>query len=176
MKTQLIKLKDYNIIVSDKEIKGKGLRVDLERMSVGFIDSDTLYNQQPEQFKKVIASDNPEHNLPNIDYNGLEEEFGIVDVEKIACKKYYVMDGLDDYDENYYNGTNVDKAKAFIDGFKKAQELNDKKFSLQDIIKSIEFIDEDMTSEQILQVLQKTKVFDVDIQIDNNKIKINKAL
>ena len=48
-------------------------------------------------------------------------------IEEIACKKYSIKEGLEDYDEKYYNGTNVNLAKAFIEGHEYSKtELQDK--------------------------------------------------
>jgi hypothetical protein len=154
MKFQLIKLKDCNIVVSDEEIKEDSLFIDMEtfeiKTCVGFSGgkiipkapvSNGVAYPNLEFIRLLIASDNPEHitykclkemsnhnidtnfskkpvPLPTINYNGLEEVFGIVDVEKLARERYDEI--LYDF-EKYRSG--------FIEGFKKAQSLNDKHFS-----------------------------------------------
>jgi hypothetical protein len=40
--------------------------------------------------------------------------------EEIACKKYSIKEGLNDYEENHFNSTNVNLAKAFIEGYEYA--------------------------------------------------------
>jgi hypothetical protein len=42
--------------------------------------------------------------------------------EEIACKKYSIKEGLNDYEENHFNSTNVNLAKAFIEGYTQCQE------------------------------------------------------
>lgn len=59
-----------------------------------------------------------------------------VDIEKLACEKYSIKEGLNDYDERYYNSHNVAKAEAFIEGYKAAQSKG--QYSLEDMKKAIE--------------------------------------
>jgi hypothetical protein len=51
-------------------------------------------------------------------------------VEEIACKKYSIKEGLNDYEENHFNSTNVNLAKAFIEGYTQCQEDNDKQMKI----------------------------------------------
>jgi hypothetical protein len=67
---------------------------------------------------KVIAG-LPE--LPSIDWNNLHEEFGFIDIDKIANTRWKNLTGV----------------LGFIDGFEQSQELNRNKFDLNDIKKSI---------------------------------------
>lgn len=130
--------------------------------------------------KKIIAGI---EGLPSIDYNGLEEELGIVDVEKLAVKVFPIKnerfynkfdDGVvsgeweEDVNENYRIG--------FVEGFEKAQSLNDKKFTLEDMKKAViagfEFIPVDPNSydedaEEILRSLQQPKTVTVEIETEN---------
>jgi hypothetical protein len=87
-----------------------------------------------------------------------------VDIEKLACEKYSIKEGLNDYDERYYNSHNVAKAEAFIDGYKASQS---KQFTLEDMKKAIEmarkmdcsnfeyygFCEKAYTDEEIIQSL-----------------------
>jgi hypothetical protein len=83
----LIKLKDFNIIVSDEKPKLN---------DVVYINNE-IYSNEIRIFTSAFGYDNLKdcvkvlaldsytkypHNLPSIDYNGLEEDFGVVDVEK----------------------------------------------------------------------------------------------
>lgn len=97
MKLQHIQLLDYNIIVSDEEIKEGDLLIDLRPLQygkiytsigfsntqgyVGWIKCNTgiILSQKDNQCKKIIASTNLAHNLPSIDYNEFEEEFDVID-------------------------------------------------------------------------------------------------
>ncbi len=121
MKTQFIKLEDCSIIVSDEDIKKDDLCYDSEHVNIYQALCDDFIKGGRD--KKIIASTNPEHNLPSIDYNGLEEKLGIIDVEKLA----------EDYSGSFYH------QDSFKEGFNKAQELNDKKFSLEEMIEAIEY-------------------------------------
>jgi len=40
--------------------------------------------------------------------------------EEYAFKKYSIQESLTDFDENYFNGTNVNLAKAFLEGYEYA--------------------------------------------------------
>jgi len=104
MRTQLIKLKDFNIIVSDEEIKEGDLSYNVYDNNF-IVCSEKNKTAIQEHWNKVIASENSKHTnfrcfkemsndnidtdfpkfevpLPSIDYNGLEEDFGVVDIEK----------------------------------------------------------------------------------------------
>lgn len=134
---KLIKLQDYNIIVSDEDV--------------------TTLNE--------------------IDYNDLEEEFGVVDVEKLA-KEYSIKMG-------YPNKRIL--LDTFIGGFNKAQELNDKKFSLEDMraifntgfafgeeghydlktTKERKKLNKNILFIESLKFLQQPKVFDIGIKMED---------
>jgi hypothetical protein len=54
--------------------------------------------------------------------------------EEIACKKYSIKEGLNDYEENHFNSTNVNLAKAFIEGYTQCQEdMAEKKYTEEDL-------------------------------------------
>lgn len=60
-------------ILSDEEIKGEGWRIDMDRLSVGFIDSDTYYNDPKNgKFKKIISSTDKSLGLPSPDNESLK--------------------------------------------------------------------------------------------------------
>lgn len=170
MKTQLILL-DTPIIVSDEEIKEGNWCID---------KSNCIYKQETDKVfeiftgaRKIIAGI-PE--LPSIDFNGFEEQLGIIDVEKLAIDE---VDGTieNDIDNIYCNG--------FIEGFKAAQKLNKNKFSLEDIKEAIHLTRnlrklnitlktnilelheyENKQVEEIISKLSQPKVFDVEIETE----------
>lgn len=122
MKAQLILL-DNPIIVTDEEIKDGdwyfyGNRFDIKELNQFKKGTDDTAFLKEQGILKIIS-----HNKP-IDYNGID--FGIVDVEKLA---------------NAANGYNyaAKETKApifnegFIEGFKASQQLNEKKFTLDDL-------------------------------------------
>lgn len=229
MNAQLVILDGFNIVVTDEEIKeGDWVYNDIINDSV-FIKYNSEYNKitgisreidgKPfilDGSKKIIASTNSEHGigdkfggwypLPSVDYNGFEEDLNIIDIEKIACKKYYISDGLDDYDENYYNGGNVEMAKAFINGFNYSESLNKKEYSQEDMKKFGLWLGENFNkfkNKSIDEIFnespfnKKSNVFDIEVEMEdyltqelplkgsfknlrpkiiNNKIKITKIL
>ena len=131
MKTQLILLENYNIIVSDEEIKeDDSIYEEISGIFSPYEKGDIVQNP-----KKIIAG-LPE--LPSIDYNGLEEKYGIVDVREL-CNNDYIK---------YYSGesiSTIDYVNGYLQGFKTAQSLNDKKFSLEDVNKVIKMAREGFT-------------------------------
>ncbi len=199
MKTnyRLIILEQGNIIVSDEEIKKndwKYCSIQKKPKRQGE-DKQCICDS-----KKIIAG---LKNQPTIDYNGLEEKFGIIDIEKLAKETT----------KKYINEREKQTAYLeFIEGFKKAQSLNDKKFSLEDVIGAMRHIFNQevfygKTIEETLKMrdksmfdyikfLQQPKVFDIEVEMEclnhipndshtcvnkqpkitNNSIKITKVL
>lgn len=85
MKTKLIKFRDYNIIISNEPIRYGDYWVyicPINGLDYGDNNKPIVLNNLPsswfeklhdkDNYYRVIASDNPEHNLPNINYNGLD--------------------------------------------------------------------------------------------------------
>lgn len=109
---KLIKLEQGYIIVSDEKIKdGDTIIYPIKTIiPVQYLGGDLIGTEL-----KVIASTFiPE--LPNINFNDLEEEFGIIDIEKLADK---YLDSDERLCNNSFNG--------FIEGFNKCLELNKNK-------------------------------------------------
>lgn len=150
MKTQLIML-DTPLIVSDEEIKeGDSIWYKDFVNQIGEAGEDNL---DKNHFSKIIAGI---EGLPSIDWNGLEEEFGWVDVE-ISSLCYYDRRNPDfsikeeygyDREEIENTGDFARKGCACDNCFYgrsllteqiiKLKSLNEKKFSLEDIQKAIE--------------------------------------
>lgn len=221
MKCKLIILPERNIIVSDEKIeKGDWVAYDVAGYNdpkypshfigkvkstdeVGqanchySIDGGTEYGDNCgwhcEDCFKIIAG-TPES--PSIDYNDSEEEFGIVDMEKILSKN------IDDNRLNNMTG----KYKymfGFETGFKSAQSLNDKEFNFSQEEMFQLFLDyadyysprneaRGVTINRFIKTLQQPKVFDIEVdtvklrrvegvfvpepRITNNSIKIVKII
>lgn len=180
MKTKLIKLEYYNIIVSGEDIKegwkGLAFKTDVKGyVFEHFYTENKWYNDA----KMIIASENPKHNLLSINYNGLGEEFGIFDVDKLAeissLPKKFLSESP--FHEKHHK-------EGFIEGFKKNQSLNDKKFSLDDIRNAFDEgldsqYEEDNESiqgrkENYIQSLQQPKVYDIEGIVENDSFKITK--
>lgn len=128
---------DNPVIVSDEEIKeGDSFLCsnEVHKCTGSYSLKVTSYVKcekgdcSKEICQKIIAQSH------QIDWNNLEHKFGYVDVEKLAKEEYIKQSVKDDrlsLDEQIQRsgGFHV----GFIEGFKKAQELNDKKFSLEDM-------------------------------------------
>lgn len=165
MKTHLILL-DTPIIVSDEEIKVNAWyfwdtnKNEAPSLCIDSYNEDSIRDSDGfTNFYKCIAGI---EGLPSIDWNGLEEEFGWVDVEKLF-EKMNPQDGR--------------CPKWVLDLFKKAQSLNDKKFSLDDIKRAIDLAQEEYYDEggyqgleyqpnYIINLIQQPKVFDIEIQTE----------
>lgn len=133
---KLIKLTEGYIIVSNEDIKEDDwyyyIKCILKFKSFPQDKGRTPKNSDGSQ--KIIASNFiPE--LPNIDFNNLEEEFGIVDVEKLAYIKYpKIKTYLGNEEWNNDGNGNPLKREGFIEGFNKCLELNkDKLYTLEDM-------------------------------------------
>ncbi len=116
MELQLIML-DNPIIVSDKEIKVGDIAIDLTedfglKYQTFIVDQVTLEYSNKE-CKKVVAQSH------QIDWNCLEDEFGYVDLNKLS---------MEWYDHAKFKSSLRADPESFSQGFKKHQELTDKKF------------------------------------------------
>lgn len=123
MKTQLILL-DNPIIVSDEEIKEGDLVLALDTNTIfkcNKHEANKPIKEFKELYRKIIARI---EGLPSVDWNGLEDEFGWVNVEKLA-KEWY--------ESAQYSSSLIADHGSYIQGFRKAQSLNEKKFSLEDV-------------------------------------------
>lgn len=169
MKTQLILL-DNPIIVSD-EIQVKGDYIIHKTLLDKITQAPDIYGSTQEHWYKVIAG---LPGFPSINWNGLEEEFGYVDVEKLAK----------DLIPN--EGTILHKQRCLdvMLGFKAAQQL--KRFSLEDM-KEIFYYGVNLTNDAwsnkrksnysvpdfhalgkkfAYELLSKPKVFDIEIEME----------
>ena len=152
MKTKLVLLENP-IIISDETPN---------KLYEGFyfIDSELFHTSKTmlqTGCKEVIAQSH------QIDWNGLEAEFGYVDTYKLFCE----VDGT--CDRGQYEHL------LFDSGFKKAQELNDKKFSLEeyelsDLIR-LSFLKHGRNSwlsisRDVIEGLSQPKVFDIEVEME----------
>lgn len=207
MKTQLIML-DTPIIVSDeKPIEGDlifnkfGLLHNEQVISKCSKNAETnwannmMINNNTKSIRegifKIIAGI---EGLPEIDWNRLEEEFGWIDIEEIIAQEL----GFNEYESDIrVKILNLSKR------LKKAQSLNEKKFSLDSVEQAIQLardhrfdtahgVEWDYSEDEIIHALQQSKVFDIEVdafleggfhtiptikpKITNNSIKILKKL
>jgi hypothetical protein len=128
MDYKLIKIKEGCVILFN-EITGFENNIWVYNNGRIWVWKSTMALRSNNKPKKIIASNFiPE--LLNIDFNNLEEEFGIVNIEQLAeftGKNYQHLDGdiINDHPE-YYSG--------FFDGFNKCLSLNkDKLYTLDDL-------------------------------------------
>jgi hypothetical protein len=114
MNYKLILLSEHNIIVSD-EIQTKGCEV-IHKTTYRITKCPDEYSSTQEHWYKVIAG---LPGLPTIDYNGLEEKFGIVETlfKQYLEKRYSTMGNSHLFDSR-------ECKRVFKDAFKAAQALH----------------------------------------------------
>ena len=135
--------------------------------------------------KKIVAGIS---NLPKIRiYNNDCEKLGLFDIENYVCEKYSIKEGLNDYDENYYNGINVNLAQSFIEGYIFGNLLNKNKFTFDDVAEMFQQIIKFIPETELrkwdkdsfishFKSLNKNKVYNVDVTKFENEFKVNKIL
>lgn len=135
---KLLTTKDYLLLI-DKgaEIKGSPFLC-YNPLKITWDDDVVLYQGAMPEYnyrglQKIIAYYPLNSEAKELDLPLLPNPFEEIDVEKLACKKYNIKEGINDYDERYYNSHNVAKAEAFITGYKAAKA---KQFSLEDVKKA----------------------------------------
>jgi hypothetical protein len=175
MKTQLIKLQDKFILVSDEETKYPDYVWNGEHI-LGIAKVFKPSGQ------KIIAGI-PE--LPSIDFSLLSEEdcktIGYVDIEQLACnyagnRKLGAGHGYPSFEARLLE-------RGFLEGFKTAQSLSDKMFSLEDMHQALHLINNSPNipiigdaieiinkinnqREKIIQSLQQPKVWNVEVEME----------
>lgn len=185
MKAQLIIL-DNPIIVTDEEIEEQDFYYNPKTRYIPIKQSWEDSHKMFEGAQKIIS-----HNKP-IDYNGID--FGIVDVEKLAegmltSHRDFKSEGMSEYQNGRFNG--------IIEGFKASQQLNEKKFTLDDLrdafesgedygktwsefynTDSISRAEAEKTSDfnDFIKELSIPKTFEVEIEETPTNIKIIKKL
>lgn len=171
MKLKLIML-DKPILVSDKIIKdvrpyyGK---YHIEKMSI--INKFPNYLTDLSECKLIIAGI-PE--LPSIDFSALSEEdckkIGWVDVRELSYR----------YAEENAGGDTDVEVCAYLEGFLKAQSLNDKKFTEEDMC-SMFMAGRDMIDDttfafknssdalkRLKKSISKPKVFNIEVEMEKD--------
>lgn len=141
MKTQLIKLQDKFILVSDEEAKypdyvwngehilgiAKVFTPNGKKIIAGIPEiGKSIYNREAHEIEEGLNK-----LLPTVDFSLLSEEdckkIGFVEVEKLAIS-------IVDRNTATQNQSTFDRYKFFVkEGFKKAQSINDNIFSLEDM-------------------------------------------
>lgn len=169
MKTQLILL-DTPIIVSDEKIKESEwcLNPNGHPDIFGYDYRAIFSKEKIDNCKKIIAG---LPGLPQIDFNGFEEQLGIVNAEQLALAKYPKHTFVDN---EFGDDLSPLCRIGFEEGFKTSQKLNERKFSLADMHKIfahgykghntsknlIEYRDE------LIENLSQPKVFDIEIECE----------
>lgn len=160
MAYKLIQLPDATIVVSDEQKINGDVCIHLTTFNKSIhhhVEND-LY-----KWSKIIAG---LPNLPIIKYRLSDEDakkIGYFNIEKLAKIEFPKADYIE-------MGTNITPAyrEGFEIGFQKAMDLNNKKFSEEDIIKAINYgrfssIINDYNFTKSLQ----TQIFDCEIEINN---------
>lgn len=165
---KLIKLKEGYIIISDEALINNDnyyhkIRKTIHKTydNADYFINNTIY----ENLKKIIASTFiPE--LPNIDFNNLEEKFGIVDVEKVSYNWLY------DNEENMPKDYPLKPMQyGFEQGFNKCLELNkDKLYTEEDVLDAWEKGAKEglpvtkTKKDKLLKLLQPKTEWDIEIE------------
>lgn len=192
----LIKQKNEFILCSEDEVKNMNEWYidDANELRCSITDDKDYWSRRTD-YKKVIAHTNhPE--LPKINFNGLDKEFGYVDVEKLA------MDSLKEKWQYLYKfgypkipfPTNYAEDLFNISkGFQLSQSLNENMFSEEDLrnaLKEVEHITQRWTNpflgsnyakmeeetEAFIVKLKQPKQWKVLVEEENGMIKIVKKL
>lgn len=186
MKLQLIML-ETPIIVSDETPEVEDIvflgnsynYISKVTNMIGGSLRDVVLEKMPEQRKngtldyremsKIIAG---LPSLPSINFNGFEEQLGIVDVEKLKQKVLNKYIGK--LSKSGHSAEDIDRITdrdwfGLWEGFKIAQQLNEKKFSLEDI-KSAYFNGGDDKDGQefdyFLNKLQQPKIYNIEVEME----------
>lgn len=184
MKTQLILLENPIIVCDDLD----GAKYVYEKQSRGCfvreVSNDSFRNI--DFFKQENAIHNSGHQnvltsfpmLPNIDWIGLESEFGYIDIHKLVEDLYPRILGVSiDFFNNVRRGEHLSLAKESIREYKR---LNDTSFTLQDIEVAFNAgmsygvyirggsgdIRDDVDWEDYSKSLTQPKVFDIEIEME----------
>jgi hypothetical protein len=178
---KLIKLKEGYIIVSDIEIEENDYCLDVnsniifkcsKNKSDGIYDTKDSWVRLHKNCKKKIASTFIDE-LPDIDFNNLEEKFGIVDVDDLALK----LIGIDQNEVPHWNdfisNDILNIAKGFKAGFNKCLELNkDKLYTEEDVLDAWEKGAKEglpltkTKKDKLLKSLQPKTEWDIEIELE----------
>lgn len=172
------------IVVSDEEIKEgdcgilyskgiKGVGSDWNQFKHDGSNKSKLFSIARDSYKIVAGI--PE--LPSIDFSGLSDDdckkIGWIDVENLGGRWATLQTTRS---TDYWRAI----SNAYSQGFKSAQSLNEKKYSLEDIKTAIELARFPKlalyNTDEIVNMLSQPKIFDVEIQVNQNSIKITKIL
>lgn len=159
MKIEIKYTGDYLLLIDEKaEIKEGDYNVpsDFWDISLTSIEDLEVVQDRKNGYLKAVAYYPLTKEAKELDLPLLPNPFKQIDIEKLACKKYNIKEGINDYDERYYNSHNVAKAEAFIEGYKAAQS---KQFS---------FTQEEL-EELLLEAVRYPRYFGDDIPQDKVK-------
>lgn len=184
---KLILLKDgRDILVSDEWVKNDWYYCFITNSILkneNLSTADYTNTHYPESWKKIIAGI---ESLPTLTYSNEVKEFlktnyRWVDVEELAKQKYLP------YQEGRVDLNTGLKREGFAKGFKAHQSITNKMFSLEDMKRAMWEVDRIGTSniktkdftafvENYIQSLQQPIQLEVEVEITNFSIVINKIL
>ena len=156
---------------------------------------DRVWNSYVEKILRVSEVFMPHGNkiiagiegLPKLDLSAIAEEIGWVDVEKLAYKRLPIIPTFDK-GEIINSDTNFFIRLGWVEGFKAAQSLNEKKFSEEDMSNLWQYIVDGAKEilisgttsvssfEDYIQSLSKPKEYNVEAIQEGNTIKVTKIL
>lgn len=189
MGLQLILLPEQPIIVSDDKIKVGDNIYEIDQDNINIAGEEYIANTTD---KKIIAGI---PGLPSIDFNGLEDEVGYINLLKLASD-FANLELM----KNELSGNRYNLRTSFMEGFEAAQSLG-KEFTKEDMmcayyegtnigaafesicdghdnmesIKEAEEYSKD-AEKVFINFLNSPKTFDIEVEAINNKIKIIKIL
>lgn len=166
--TKLITLVDGVLLVNGYAKPGDCAYDTLFSEIIKVLGNTRIVTSNPTRFLKIIATNNPKYNLPTIDYDGLEEKYGIIDIDQL----------VEDYiEECWLSGEGYDTedieavkitAKYFIEKSNK-----NKKYTEDDLRKAMNFgkfgvYNGITTTTEFIHSLQKNE-WDVEVELDERK-------
>lgn len=172
MKTQLIILENKLFIINDDFVSANTLCYSIKGKAIFKPDEYDNLELVNISCQKIIAG---LENLPTINYSALSDEdcekIGYINVENYSKLEFPPDFNVQGDELDYY------ERMAFIKGFKKAQSLNDKKFSLEDMNKILSYLTSPNLTDEYrvvfarkhIQSLQQPKVFDVEVEMERTR-------
>lgn len=182
---KLIKNDGYWIIVSNEDIKVGNLFAHFFTDGFIGIGNATIltlndYPRYKDKWFSLIASQNSEHNLPNITFSDeVAKELGIVD----GLSAYFDYHNWSEEERKIESIIRMAKESEFLQGYNQALSDNkDKLFTGKQIVEAIAFgfgickkhdrAPFDLEQKEFIQSLTKQE-YDIEIEIENNLVKVN---
>lgn len=145
------------ILVSDEQIKEGDFYFKYDRILQWVKETSVTYTRvHPSNYPKPIVAGLPD--LPKLDLSLIAEEIGWVDVEKLALKEY--PKDLHRWAENQFDDFNESDRNTWINGFKAAQSLNEKKYSDEDLFNLLKMVHDKRLDSLSARIVDNGRVTD----------------